>query len=603
MLTRVDAREASLPVPPVHRAVRRPSRRRWLAGAGVVVLASVGVAVAGGIGFRPGGLGFVGSFLAAAAHPRVDAEFLALTAGAAVTTLGYALLGTVLSVALGATGGVLGSQVWWRLGRRRGALGRRGRLAWAGGRGLLVVPRGIHEVVWGLFLLSVLGIEPVVAVLAIAIPFGAITAKVFAEILDDVDPRPAQALLAAGASRAGAFCYAVVPGAVGELTSYAFYRFDCAIRSAAILGLVGVGGLGFELQLSFSALRYAEIWTLLYALIALSLAADAWGSAVRGRLAAPRPRRRRVPRRPVRAPGRLQDHPADVRCPQGHLADVTATTARPGRDPVLAGSVLAAVVAVPAAAWWIGLDLRPLVDARSWALAGELLAASWPPTLGAGPAGPGGSGSGGLTGVVVLSVATLAMSVLAIVLAIAGGLALAGPAARPSQAGDPRARRWARRGRSALVRLLLVVLRAVPPPVWALVALFVLAPGIVPGAVALGIYTAGVLGRLFAESIENLDRRPRAALRAQGASATQALLYATLPAAAPRLAAYGCYRWEVTIRETVIVGVVGAGGLGMLLQTQLALFDYGGAITTIGVLLVLTVLVDLTSAGLRRAVG
>jgi phosphonate transport system permease protein len=127
-------------------------------------------------------------------------------------------------------------------------------------------------------------------------------------------------------------------------------------------------------------------------------------------------------------------------------------------------------------------------------------------------------------------------------------------------------------------------------------------PGIVAGAVALGVYTTGVLGRLMAESIENLDRRPLGALRSQGATPAQTFAYGVLPMAAPRLAAYGFYRWEVTIRETVIVGVVGAGGLGTLLQTQLALFDYGGAITTIGALVVLTVVVDAISAGLRRAV-
>ncbi len=111
-----------------------------------------------------------------------------------------------------------------------------------------------------------------------------------------------------------------------------------------------------------------------------------------------------------------------------------------------------------------------------------------------------------------------------------------------------------------------------------------------------------MLGRLIAETIENLDRRPGAALRALGASAPQSFAYTVLPAAAPRFAGYGIYRWEVTIRETVIVGVVGGGGLGMLLQTQLALFDYGGAVTTIASLLLLSVLVDVTGAGLRRTV-
>lgn len=542
-----------------------PRRRRWAVVAALLVLGSFAVALAGvrdGDLVRATGLRQAAEFFAAAAAPELAPGFLALTAGAAATTLAFAVLGTGLCLVLGAVGGVLASRTWWRLAGRSAGPTRGHRWAWLAARGGLVVPRGVHEVVWGLFLLSILGIEPVVAVLAIAIPFGAITAKVVAEALDDVDPRPADALLAAGAGRATAFAYGVLPAAAGELTSYAFYRLDCAVRSAAVLGLVGAGGLGFQLQLSFTALRYGEIWTLLYALIALSLLADAWGAAVRDRLAA------------------RSGHP------------------RAGRDRFVTGSILAALAALPAAAWWVALDLAPLAEARTWELAGELVAASFPPTLGAGPSGPGGSGAGGVTGLLVLSAETLAMSVLAILLAFACGVLLAAPAARP----DDRRRARLRGLVAAAVRLLLVVLRAVPPPVWALVALFVFVPGILPGAVALGVYTAGVLGRLMAESIENLDRRAARALRAQGASGVQVFGYAVLPAAAPRFAAYGIYRWEVTIRETVVVGVVGGGGLGVLLQTQLALFDYGGAVTTIGSLLVLTMLVDLVGTGLRRAV-
>jgi phosphonate transport system permease protein len=562
VLTQPAVREASrVPV-----AAGPGPRRRWIVvGALVVLVAAVaGVVLGPGPAVRSSGLALFGEFFAAALRPELNPEFLALTVQAALTTLGFAVLGVAGSLVLGAAGGMLGSQTWWRLGSRRGGLPLRGRLCWGTARGVLVVPRGIHEVVWGLFLLSVLGIEPVVAVLAIAIPFGAITAKVFSEIVDDVDRRPADLLLASGAGRAEAFCYGVLPAAAGELVSYAFYRLDCAIRSAAILGLIGAGGLGFQLQLSFTALRYPQIWTLLYALILMSLAADAWGAAVRARLAA------------------------------------RTGCARAGRDPLVVGSVVVALAAVPVSAWWIALDLAPLFDPRSWQLAGQLLAASLPPTLGAGPAGPGGSGVGGLFGLITLSLQTLALSVLAIALAFAVGLLLAGPAARP--AGPQPSGRWARRTGAALVRLLLVALRAIPPPVWALVALFVLTPGIVPGAIALGVYTAGVLGKLMAESIENLDRTPLHVLRAHGASPAQVFVYGVLPAAAPRFAGYGFYRWEVTIRETVVVGVVGAGGLGMLLQTQLVLFDYGGAVTTIAALLVLTVLVDLTSTGMRRAV-
>ncbi len=206
-----------------------------------------------------------------------------------------------------------------------------------------------------------------------------------------------------------------------------------------------------------------------------------------------------------------------------------------------------------------------------------------------------------MLGLLGLSAVTLAMSVLAIALAFLGAVMLAFPAARMSRTGGSAAGRAARLLVIAATRGLLLVLRAIPPPVWALLFLFVLFPGILPGALALGVYTLGVLGRLMAESAENLDDRPLQALRAQGAAGLQVFCYGVVPAATPRFVAYGLYRWEVTIRETVVVGVVGAGGLGLLLDQQLATFDYGGAVATLLVFLVLTLLVDLTSAAVRRS--
>lgn len=504
---------------------RSRDRRGWAVLAVLGVLASL---VAAGVGHedlvRPGGATLFADFLAAALTPRLDAEFLGLTAQATLVTLGFAALGTAASLAIGIVGGILTSQAWWR-GRGIG---------WGMSRAVLVVPRGIHEVVWGLFLLSVLGLEPVVAVLAIAIPFGAVTAKVYSEILDDADQRPYRALLAAGAPRAVAVAYGLLPGATGELVSYAFYRFECAIRSAAVLGIIGAGGLGFQLALSFQALQYDEIWTLLIALILLCAGTDGWSAAVRR-----------------------------------------------GRAPRV--SLAAAALLLPASAWLVSLDVTPLWAGRSWELAGQLLAASWPPRF--------------VPDLVALAAATLAMSVLAIAIAFAGGALLAIPAANLSRLTGQR-----RRLLAGAVRALLVVLRAIPPPVWALLVLFVVSPGVLAGAIALGIYTVGVLGRLMAESAENLDPRPSRALLASGAAPLAILAYSVVPAAAPRFVAYGLYRWEVTLRETVVVGVVGAGGLGLLLNSQLVTFDQAGAVATLVVLVGLTLAVDLTSSAVRRAV-
>lgn len=210
---------------------------------------------------------------------------------------------------------------------------------------------------------------------------------------------------------------------------------------------------------------------------------------------------------------------------------------------------------------------------------------------------------GDLRALVPLAGQTLAMSVLAGAIAFAGALLLAFPAANLSGLGAPRGalRRGLRLAVVAITRAGLLLTRAIPPPVWALVFLFVVFPGIWPGALALGIYNLGVVGRLMAEAAENLDPRPARALRAVGASNPQAFLYATVPAAIGRFVAYGLYRWEVAIRETIVVGAVGAGGLGVLLRAQITSFDYAAALTTVLAVIALTLVVDLVSATIRRS--
>lgn len=545
------------------RRVGRGSRSwvRWTVAAAAVVT-TVGVLVIAGVGrepvFRTTGIAQLAEFAGAAAHPRVDAEFLRLTATATATTLAYAILGTILSLAIGFVGGVLSSQAWW-LTATRGRRARWGRGGWLTTRTALAVPRGIHEAVWGLLLLSVFGIQPIVAVLAIGIPFGAVTAKVFSEILDDTPRRPYTALLTAGASRPAATVYGLLPPAVSELFSYGFYRFECAIRSAAILGLIGAGGIGFQLQLSFQALRYDEIWTLLYALLLLCAGADLWSSAVRSRRTAAASRRG-VPR----------------------------------RNRFVLGSMAAVAALVPLSVWWIGLDVTVLWDARTRSLATDLAADAWPPHL------------GDVSEVLAAVGITLGMSIVAIVVAFTGATALVFPAANLSwqerRPGVGRGRRVARLVLLAVTRGVLIVLRAIPPPVWALVLLFVMYPGLLAGAFAIAVYTIGVLGRLMAEATENLDTRPLRALGASGAPTSHVFCYGVVPAAAPRFVAYGLYRWEVTIRETVVVGIVGAGGLGLVLSEQLVSFDYAGAFGILLILMLLTLAVDITSAGIRRCV-
>ena len=187
---------------------------------------------------------------------------------------------------------------------------------------------------------------------------------------------------------------------------------------------------------------------------------------------------------------------------------------------------------------------------------------------------------------------TLAMSALGTLLAAVAGLLLALPASR-LQPGDAAPARLP-------TRLLLNVLRAIPELVWA--GLLLIAAGLGPfaGTLALAAHTSGVLGRLFAEALENAPRGPGDALRTQGVGSVRVFLYATLPQVLPQLMSYTLYRWENNIRAAAVLGVVGAGGLGQLLAFHMGLFHMGKTATVLGAMLLLVAAVDAISYGVRR---
>lgn len=191
------------------------------------------------------------------------------------------------------------------------------------------------------------------------------------------------------------------------------------------------------------------------------------------------------------------------------------------------------------------------------------------------------------------TVETLAMSAVGTLLAAALGLLLALPAARV-HAGDRALVR-------APTRLLLNALRSIPELVWATLLLIAAGLGPFAGTLALAFHTAGVLGRLFAEAIENAPPGPGFALRAQGVGPLRVLLYATLPQVLPQLMSYTLYRWENNIRAAAVLGVVGAGGLGQLLAFHMGLFHMSKTCTILIAMLALVALVDVLSYAWRHA--
>ena len=187
---------------------------------------------------------------------------------------------------------------------------------------------------------------------------------------------------------------------------------------------------------------------------------------------------------------------------------------------------------------------------------------------------------------------TLAMSALGTLIASLAAIMLALPAAGV----------WGRIVQAA-ARLVLNLLRSIPELVWA--AFMVVLAGLGPfaGTLALAVHTAGVLGRLFAEMLENAPRQPADALRQAGAGAVQAFAYGTVPSVLPQFASYTLYRWEHNIRMAAVLGFVGAGGLGQILYVSLSVFKTAEAASVIAAMIGIVAMVDLLSAGLRRSLS
>ncbi|WP_353138504.1 phosphonate ABC transporter, permease protein PhnE [Limnohabitans sp.] len=187
---------------------------------------------------------------------------------------------------------------------------------------------------------------------------------------------------------------------------------------------------------------------------------------------------------------------------------------------------------------------------------------------------------------------TLAMSALGTVLAVVLGLALAVPASRMTQHDSA----WLR----SPTRWLLNALRAIPELVWAALLLISAGLGPMAGTLALALHTSGVLGRLFAEAMENIPTGPGDALRIQGVGPLRVFAFATFPQVLPQLMSYTLYRWENNIRAAAVLGVVGAGGLGQLLSFHMGLFQMNKTATLLVAMLLMVACVDALSFSLRR---
>ncbi len=381
--------------------------------------------------------------------------------------------------------------------------------------------RAIHEIFWGLILLQFFGFHPLTGVLAIAIPFSGIFAKVYSEILDEADPLPSRTL----PGRTGIlsrFLFARIPDAWPHLKTYTSYRLECGLRSSAILGFIGLPTLGFYLETSFSEGLYSEVGALLLLFYVLIATMRIW---LRARL---------VPLYLAASPFLLGDG-----------------------MPIMWGNVTRFFTEdiVPS----------PLRRGEGWdgfwpwlsdILMNEALPGIW-------------------NTVVLTQIALVLTGILALLAFPLVSRHFLGPKRRTGG------------------HVLLVIARSTPEYMLAYILLQLWGPSMLPAVVALALHNGGIIGHLIGHMSSEVSLR-------QGApSGFNRYSYEMLPRVYPPFLAFLFYRWEIIMRETAILGILGIYTLGFYVEGAIQDIRFDKAMVLILVTALLNIVVDMISRRVR----
>jgi len=486
-----------------------------------------------------------GRFLTGLFPPDFSPSFLRVAGFAALQTIATAIAATVLSLVAGLPLGILASARLWRRGILVEAEGRSaGTLLIASlsrsARAVLGFVRAVPDILWAILFVTIVGLGPLAGTLALAVAYTGLIGQVYADVFDAVDQQPLEALQSTGATRLQIFLRGVWPQSVPALTAYTIYSFECAVRAASVLGLVGAGGIGYEIGISMRLFEYGQVLTLILVFIGLQLLMDVTSRRLRGWLNSGAPQAPSPSRRFFRSSG----------------------------------------VAIAAAASFYFAGFTPEVLEQRHVLqhATRFLVAMVPPDF----------SRAFLDTLGYLTLQTFAISFIGTIIGVAIGSTLAVPATASLVRQDPESagrHGFATRVGNALVfwsaRLALNVMRAIPELVWVLICIVAIGIGPFAGAIAIGVHTGGVLGKLYAEVMEEVPRAPLEALYALGARPLQVLLRGTWPQARPMLLNYTMLRWEANLRVSTLLGLVGGGGLGQAIYNNIQLGFYERVTTMI----------------------
>jgi phosphonate transport system permease protein len=455
-------------------------------------------------------------------------------------------------------------------------------------RGIGIVSRAIPAVAFASIFVFLFALGPLPGILAFFLHSIGMISKMMADAIEQIDEGPRLAIRSTGGSKAQEFWSGVVPQALPAWIAVGLHRADINLRETVILGYVGVAGLGLELSNSLHALNYRRAFPIAITIILLCIVFEIVSSVVRSRLLGVAPIGSGIGDTIVRAAARRSPTVAAAIAKPGGSDDRALAIQAAMRRP-WTGERVATTFAI-----WLAVAVIALSFVASQARWSDLftfwgnlpaLAAKenlWPPTFGIYRPDQV------LEAVLVTFQVAFAATLMAAVLSVIVG-SLAARNVAPN--------RYVRNG----FRGLLLAIRGIPELIIAILFVIVTGLGAQAGTLALAIGGVGLLGKLIADSLEEVPHGPERSITAVGGTRTQVYFASTLPMSIPAFVGHLLYLLEQNVRAATLLGIVGGGGVGLYLYDSLRVSKYDQAAMFIILITLLVIVIEAIAIGIRRA--
>lgn len=441
-----------------------------------------------------------------------------------------------------------------------------------------VLTRAIPDVVFAMVFVLIFSLGTLPGILAIGIHSIGMISKMFADAIEQIDEGPRLAIRAAGGSKLQEFTAGVLPQVMPSWVATVLHRNDINLRGSVILGYVGVVGLGMQMSFAFKSLNYGLGLGYAVVILVLCVVMEVVSSAVRAAMLGIAPTGRGIGDRMLR---RLRPTRAAASAPTAAFVGVESALHRPWNSTRVRNTLWGWIAVAIVVGSILICDIKWADVLTVWAKIPAIAVQFWPPSFGSYDAETmlGAMGE-------TIAIALAATLLTLVVSVVVGSLAARNVAPTRTVRGS--------------MRFLLVVVRGIPEIILAIVLIVITGLGTQAGTVALAIGGVGLLGKLIADSFEEVKVGPERALTAAGATRLQVYAGATVPQGTRALIGHTFYMLDTNIRAATLLGIVGAGGVGYYLLNASQGSNYGTVTAIVFMILVTVLLVEGIAIWMRR---